>query len=190
VTPICSTKPSVPAIFSRLVLVRFCHWILLCILLEVVNGSIFLRLARDLDYLSSPELLIYYLLTILTARLPADDLVNDFHFIKFVQNYLNFPARCPQEHWSLRIGGQQPPAFNQIESEIVRPEPLRQRATRRRFKGDDEQAVVLESRQPPPYEVAPTSALPSRQCWSNSSFGAQTGRAAGDRFAILARALR
>ena len=111
-----------------------------------------------------------------SRRTPEEDLCQMI-FIKVFQKLSQFSGNVPLEHWVSRVAVNT--CLNQIESEKVRPE------VRHADLSVEEQAVIenLASSSErtsagPAIRFAPTGGA--------SPGGAEAGRAAGDRFAILA----
>ena len=109
-------------------------------------------------------------------RTPEEDLCQMI-FIKVFQKLSQFSGNVPLEHWVSRVAVNT--CLNQIESEKVRPE------VRHADLSVEEQAVI-ENLASASEELAPDQRFASRQLVEHLLAGAETGRAAGDRFAILA----
>ncbi len=110
-------------------------------------------------------------------RRTAEEDLCQMIFIKVFQKLSQFSGNVPLEHWVSRVAVNT--CLNQIESEKVRPE------VRHADLSVEEQAVV-ENLASSSDELAPDQRFASRQLVEHLLGGAEAGRAAGDRFAILA----
>ena len=111
-----------------------------------------------------------------SRRTPEEDLCQMI-FIKVFQKLSQFSGNVPLEHWVSRVAVNT--CLNQIESEKVRPE------VRHADLSVEEQAVI-ENLASSSDELAPDQRFASRQLVEHLLACAEAGRAAGDRFAILA----